>query len=782
MKITRTVFILLITLWWTLFALLSVLQFDAFFILPIVGFGALLLCFGLPTYAALKLPKQPPIMAGAGMVGLGVLELIVIPLFFNTVLPLFGIARPLDPGPLLMELSAGFVLVASIAWYRLRHTVYTIRLPRFSWLDALFLGLPLLFICMSIMGATLLNNGGTGWITLAMLFGIAGYLGALLLLRHRLSNATIAAGFFMISIALLFMTSLRGWLTTGHDIQREYRMFELAQNAGLWDIASYRDPYNACLSITILPTVFANVLHINEPYVFKVLFQVLFATVPVIIYYFMRRYVGKGMAILAVMYFISFPTFFSDMPMLNRQEIAFLFLALMLYFVLDKTIGLWKRRSLFLLFGLGLVLSHYSTTYSFVVIMGALVVMRPIFSFIASRWRKKKFFLQSGVVALTRQGKKPDISISLVTVILLVAMVFTWNTLLTNTSQGLSNIARQLTTTIANGFKSDTRSNDTSYSLVSAKKVDPQGQLDQYKKSVVDAVRKDAAPGVYFDDAVVNAYPLKALPPPSMPLSPAGQVLMNNGFDVPLFNFAFKQLSARLLQLFIAIGIVYVIVRRTLTKPMETDFIMVVFGSLAFVMLQIVLPFLSVEYGLLRAFQQSLMVLGLFVAIGTVAIVMPFKKAWLQRVVPAVFALGFFLSSTSAVGQMLGGYTPQLHLNNAGTYYDIYYLHNGEIIAIDWLAARLPGDNSTGKVQSEIQSDRYALTKLRAISDLHVNDDIVPGLVRKDSYVFLSYANVHKGQATITYNSDLVTYAFPRDFLQQNKNLVYSNGDAEFYR
>lgn len=783
MKINRTVLVLLMTLWWVLFVLLSVLQLDAFFILPIVGFGALLFCFGLPAYLALQLPKQTPLIALSGMVGLGILQLIVLPLFFNALLPLFGVARPLDPWPLAIELTAGFIMVASIAWYRMRGRVYTLRLPRVRWLDTVFLIIPLLFIVMSIMGATLLNNGGTGWITLTMLFGMAAYLGALLLMRNKLSDTTIAAAFFMIAVALLFMTSLRGWLTTGHDIQREYRMFQLAQNAGLWDIASYRDPYNACLSITILPTVFANLLHINDPYVFKVLFQILFALVPVIIYYFMRRYVGKGMAILAVMYFISFPTFFGDMPMLNRQEIAFLFLGLMLYFVLDKSIGLWRRRSLFLLFGLGLVLSHYSTTYSFIVIMGVLIVARPVFSFIAARLRRRKAFLLSGVVALTRHGKKPDVSISLATIIVLVVMVFTWNTLLTNTSQGLSNIAKQLVTTISSGFQSDARSNDTSYSLVSAKKVDPQGQLDQYQTNVIGEVRKTAEPGTYYDDSIVNAYPLKALSPPTMPLSQAGQVLTDNGFDVPLFNFAFKQLSARLLQLFIAIGIIYVLLRRTLlNRPMETDFVMVVLGSLAFIILQIVLPFLSVEYGLLRAFQQSLMVLGLFVAIGTVVIVMPFRKVWLQRLVPAAFALLFFLSSTSAIGQVLGAYTPQLHLNNAGTYYDIYYLHKGEIVAIDWLAARLPQGDVKSMVQAEIQSDRYALTKLRTISDLHVKDDIVPGLVRKNSYVFLSYANVHKNQATITYNSDLVTYAFPREFLHQNKNLVYSNGDSELYR
>jgi uncharacterized membrane protein len=782
MKITRNVLVLGIVFWWVLFVLLSAVQFNFLHILDIVGFTALVGGLGLPAYLSLKITKQPLWIAVACVVVLGVLQLLVIPLFFNTVLPLFGIVRPLDTWPLLIELSAWFMFVVLLMWYRLRGV--SLRAPRLAMgrLDAIFMGIPVLFVAMSIMGATMLNNGGGGWITLVMLFAVAIYFGCMLLARRRLSDTTIATALFLIALALLFMTSLRGWLTTGHDIQREFRMFELAKTAGVWDIASYRDPYNACLSITILPTVLANLLHVPDPYIFKVFFQMLFAVVPVIIYYFVRRYVGKGMGILSVIYLISFPTFFSDMPMLNRQEIAFLFLSLMLYIVLDKSVGLWRRRGLFLLFGVGLVLSHYSTTYSFVVILGVLVMLRPILRFAFDRLRNSGPFKHSGLAALTTQSAKEDISISFVTVILLVGMAFLWNTVLTNTSQGLTNIVKQLSTTILTGFKSDVRSNDTSYSLVAVKKIDPQGQLDLYQKTVIDPARKEAPTDTFYSEDIVDAYPLKALPPPNTPLTPAGNFFTQSGVDVPLLNFAFKQISARLLQLFIAVGIIFVLFRQAFNRPMETDFILVVFGSLAFVVLQIVLPFLSVEYGLLRAFQQSLLVLGLFVAIGTAAIVMPFRQPWLQRIAPAAFALVFFVSSTSALGQLLGGYSPQLHLNNDGTYYDIYYLHKGEITAIDWLSLRIMADDSENKVQSEIQSDRYALTKLRNISDLRNNDDIAPGLIRKHSYVFLSYANVHKKQATLNYNSDLVTYALPVDFLNNNKSLVYSNGDAEIYR
>ena len=61
-------------------------------------------------------------------------------------------------------------------------------------------------------------------------------------------------------------------------------------------------------------------------------------------------------------------------------------------------------------------------------------------------------------------------------------------------------------------------------------------------------------------------------------------------------------------------------------------------------------------------------------------------------------------------------------------------------------------------------------------------NDIHPGLIRKDSYVYLGFANVHKQQATLSYNSNLITYTYPIQFLDDSKDLVYSNGGVKIFR
>ena len=90
----------------------------------------------------------------------------------------------------------------------------------------------------------------------------------------------------MMGLSILFSTSLRGWFITGHDIQHEFAVFQVASRAGYWSIAGHNgDPYNACLSITILPTIIAKITTISAAYVYKVVFQAIFAFGIVPIYF-----------------------------------------------------------------------------------------------------------------------------------------------------------------------------------------------------------------------------------------------------------------------------------------------------------------------------------------------------------------------------------------------------------------------------------------------------------------------------------------------------------------
>ena len=156
----------------------------------------------------------------------------------------------------------------------------------------------------------------------------------------------------------------------------EYQLADAAFRAGHWSPGNPATAYNACLSVTVLPVALAKLSGLPVLWVFKVLIQVVFAVVPVVVQRITLRFGTAAAATLAGVYFAIFPTFLGDMPWLGRQEVAFVFLALMLLAATEPLAGAWWRRGLVALMALGVVLSHYSTTYLLVIaLVGGLVLL-----------------------------------------------------------------------------------------------------------------------------------------------------------------------------------------------------------------------------------------------------------------------------------------------------------------------------------------------------------------------------------------------------------------------
>src|SRR5690606_38203992 len=126
----------------------------------------------------------------------------------------------------------------------------------------------------------------------------------------------------------------------------------------------------ACLSITILPTVLAETTGLSGTAWFTVGLQVVFAGVPALAYIVYRRFVPQRLALVAVFFVVAFPTFHVDMPYLVRQEVAFGFVALLLLVATDRGASLLARRVLVVVFCVGVVVSHYTTTYLLLLALG----------------------------------------------------------------------------------------------------------------------------------------------------------------------------------------------------------------------------------------------------------------------------------------------------------------------------------------------------------------------------------------------------------------------------
>ncbi|WP_370352666.1 hypothetical protein [Catenulispora sp. EB89] len=294
-------------------------------------------------------------------------------LLVNFGAPLVGYYRPLATVPL----AAGFALVnlligalspqCAVDWHRIRRL-------RPEGLRVIG-GYGVLCVVLAVAGATRLNNGLGPQVSMLAYTAIAGLL-ALMLIRHnRYAVEVLELGVFLGAAALLLLTSLRGWLITGHDIQVEYEVYRLNLGGGHWVISQYATAYNACLSITLLPVALTKLTAFSAAGVWKIVFPLMFAVAPVALFRSVNNLASRQVALLSSALFLTFPTFFTDMAYMARQEIAFVILGAAVVVMTDQVAEARLRRYALVPLLTGIVLAHYSTAYVLVMVLGSGVVV-----------------------------------------------------------------------------------------------------------------------------------------------------------------------------------------------------------------------------------------------------------------------------------------------------------------------------------------------------------------------------------------------------------------------
>ena len=705
-----------------------------------------------------------------------ILLLMLLGLGINTALPHLGVPRPLDRIPILITVDA---LILALWLWRFGRTPATgvHRSPLPAGRDKTVIALSVLAVIAAVAGAIRLNNGASGVVTLSMLLAAGVILILLLVWRDSLRPGTITTAIYCVSLALLLMTSMRGWYTTGHDIQREYNVFELTLTHGNWRMSRLQDAYNACLSITILPTMLRQITRLADPYVYKILFQVLFAFCPVLVYRLARRYTSTGLALLATIYFIAFPTFFGDMPFLNRQEIAFLFVAAAILIMSNRDAPLAMRRVFFAFFSVGVVLSHYSTTYVFVgTLIAAWLAQKAAPLFLPTLSAIRRRFRRAPLLGLSLHAKPV---VGILNIFILVCAAFLWTGTATHTSSGLGDTLRSAAQSLRGSANPGAQSSDVSYGLFSLHQPTKAQRLGAYATTTLEDTQSGRNAGIYYPKQLLAKYSAPVVPTADMPLTVVGRALRRVGLNVSLFNTLIRQVVAKLLQFFIVLGLATVVLSKRKRLKTGAEYYFIALGAFFIVMLQALLPIISVDYGILRAFLQALMILCPFMALGTVTL---FGRLGERRsfIISSALCVFFFLSLTGALPQLLGGYQAQLHLNNSGQYYSIYYTRPEEVTAITWLQAHAPV--RAGQTQPVIAADEYTFARLQNSTSFKGALDIYPTLLRKDEFVFLGTQTVQGDLSTIGYEGDMISYRYPIPLLDNVKNLIYSNTDVRIYR
>jgi uncharacterized membrane protein len=371
-KLLATVLSLQIALWTVMG--LNALGVSIPIVQPLIGFIYLTFVPGTLILAALRLRNLDIVEIALYAVGLSVTVVLSIGLVANVAFNSLNTIKPFSFLAITSSVSFVVLLLCAIAYFRNRTGYHYAPGSGKRWINPkpLFhtkMSVPLapaLFLCiipfLAVFSTYLVNiyNIDAGQLALWLILGVV----VLLIAFDKVIPSKLyPLAVFVIALSLLFQqTLISAWLT-GADIQVEYSLANSVLKTGVWNPNGSINQINSMLSVVALAPIYSLISSLNLVWVFKLVYSVLFALVPVGLYRVFRRQLNGKVAFLSCFFFMSFAPFYTQMTQLARQEIAELFFVLLILLLVSKEMNPRIQSALFIIFGLSMVVSHYGLTY-----------------------------------------------------------------------------------------------------------------------------------------------------------------------------------------------------------------------------------------------------------------------------------------------------------------------------------------------------------------------------------------------------------------------------------
>lgn len=348
----------------------------------IIGFIYLSFIPGILLVRILKIHKINGIEVLSISVGLSLTTLMFTGLIINTIFPPLGILRPISIIPLISSLSA-IVLFLCMLCYKIDNAFddpgsYDIKNA---------LSLPVLFLCiipfMAIFGTYLMNLYNNNILIVLLLAAIS--LIVILICFDIIPINFYPLAVFIISISLLYHKSLISmYLVELGDTSFEYWTVRSLVMNSIWNPAEFGN-LNAMLSLVFLLPIYSIVLA-EDIWLFKIIFPLLFSLVPLALYQVYQKQTNAKIAFLSCFFFVSVFSFYGTLLGAIRQQLAELFLVLLILIIINKNIKKIKRSILFICFSVSLIVSHYGLTYIY---MLSFIIALSILAFYESPIKMK---------------------------------------------------------------------------------------------------------------------------------------------------------------------------------------------------------------------------------------------------------------------------------------------------------------------------------------------------------------------------------------------------------
>ena len=344
----------------------SYLGFDIPVVRQAVAFIYLTFIPGFVILRILKLHRLGAAQTFLYSVGSSLAFNIFVALFVSLVYPHVGIDRPISTWPLMGTISVAVAILSFVAYWRDRgFSAQT----RFNWRH--LLSSPALLLMMlpllGVLGAQIVSLYQNN-VLLLVLIAVLALVPILVVFTRFVPRRYYPLAVISIALALLYHQTLISNYLTGWDVHTEYYFANLVETNGVWD-ASIPHPYNAMLSIVMLAPTYSTICGMELAWVFKIVYPFVFSLVPLGIYQLCSRQIGGKAAFLAAFFFMSVYTFYTEMVSVARQEIAQLFLVLIVITIVRRPMDSLARSVLCLIFATAIVVSHYALSYFLVCLL-----------------------------------------------------------------------------------------------------------------------------------------------------------------------------------------------------------------------------------------------------------------------------------------------------------------------------------------------------------------------------------------------------------------------------
>lgn len=556
--------------------------------------------------------------------------------FVGMITNMFPYSRPLSLLNLLSVIDVFLILFILLGYLINRKPPFDIssKLSKFNSFEKIILILSILLPTLSIVGTYLVKMDNNYAYLYLMVFLIPILVIFMTLFNQRINNNNIyPISIFAIGLSVILAYTFISNYIYGTDSHSEFYLFQMVVSHGKWQLFQTIEslkPYDACITISVLPAVYEILIKSNDLYtLFKLIFVIPFALTPLIVYQISKRYNNTIYSFLAAIVVISAISFYSQTEA-YRTYIAVFFFALAIMTYLSPNMNDMVKKLLFIIFTTALFVSHYSSGYVyFFILLSSIIFMYGLNFMIKLKNKDNK-----------STGMNPFLTIGLL--FLSFSVMFLWYSQLTGASfdSGIAFLGKTLGK-FNDFFLLESRDPTAYQALGSTLSNAPLIRYINFITSWTSIIFI----GIGILTALISIINLKTL---------------KNKFKLN-------------------------------SPPISVDFLSLSISSFFIMAAAVILPFVLVFYSLPRLYYLMIVILAIFFILGgkTIAGIFKIKKPHLLILIILVPTL----MSNIGITPQLFGEPNSILLNPSDNLNITYYVHDSEAYSAKWIGSNKNENN-----------------------------------------------------------------------------------------